>query len=100
MNLPRRTCPPSQYFRAQECLANVRVHISTVPLTLTWHSCDCPGKSLARSSFSAGPMSYRESMIWVMFGLVESVIELLVPEVSIHDRKAFVNQIGWFEKHM
>lgn len=45
-------------------------------------------------------MSYRESMIWVMFGLVESVIELLVPEVSIHDRKAFVNQIGWFEKHM
>jgi len=68
--------------------------------TLTSHSCDCPGKSLARSSFSAGPMSYRESMIWVMFGLVESVIELLVPEVSIHDRKAFVNQIGWFEKHM
>jgi hypothetical protein len=39
-------------------------------------------------------------MIWVIFGLIEPVIELLVPEVCIHDRKAFVKQIGWFEKQM
>jgi hypothetical protein len=73
----------------QERLATLGVHISTVTLTLTWQS--CPGKSLASNSFSAGPMSYRESMICAMFGVFDSVIETLVLRVQFDGRRAFGN---------
>jgi hypothetical protein len=100
MNLPRRTWPPSQPLQLKNALpvATHVVHISIVTLTLTWQS--CPGKSLPSNSFKAGPMSYRASIICVMFSTVDSVIDECYSELGLTTARPSADQIWWFKKHM